>query len=215
MGLFSWFILQVSTPMGHGATRDGDWICVLQGVGRSIYIYSRPFRCRMEGRWEKTGVGCQLMEEGCPKDVGQAELKECMSLHIWNTSTVPWCTTACQSGNSRPTIFYFRYFDFWSPSHCHSWEPLSILWNRWVPCGCVCSLDHCFLSRVGTVASPALSSQPAFPLFVHQTCCASDACLTASKFSTLCERILFVFRKFEWKQTQANTPKERHMTWEF
>lgn len=63
--------------------------------------------------------------------------------------------------------------------------------------GRVCSWDHCSLGCAGVVALPALPSQPSLPLFVHQTHCASDACLVANNFSTLWERILFVFLKFD------------------
>lgn len=171
-------------------------MCVLEYAYTCIWS---PSGIGWKGNGKRRGIDCRLEEEGGHKDLGWAQLEEFISLHIWNPSTVPPCTMACQSANSGPNIFYcdFQCFEFWFLPRDHIWEPLNSLQSRWMTCGHVGPLDHFFLSCFRTGASSPLLCQSPLPPLVYHIHCASEVCLMANDFLTLLERILFVLLKFD------------------
>lgn len=180
-------------------------------------MHLRPFKCKMEGGWEeRKGKGCQLMEEGGPKDVGQAELKESMSWHIRNTSTVPLSTVDSQSGNSRPTIFYFQCFEFW-------FYPIATVQSLLAFCrtgGCSVDLSVLWITASSAVLGLwphqlCLVNQPSLSLYIRHVVLLMHASLQIISQHSGKGFCLFSLSLIKSKPRLTPQKKDKQMTWQF
>lgn len=159
-------------------------------TGVSIHMHLRHCWYRMVGGWEEKGG---RLPAGGGRGAQRFGASPAEGIHF--SAHLELSHSACQSGNFGPGIFYCDLTMLWIlTSIPWPWSRACTLQSRWVTRGHVCPLDHYPLSCVGTAASLVLLLPP----LVYQIHC---ACLMANNFSTLWERILFVFLKFRWKQT--------------
>lgn len=214
MGLFSWFILRVSTPLGPRAARDGERMCVLGCPYTCIWD---PLGVRWRGDEKRErGKAASWWRKGAPKDVGQAELKESMSWHIRNTSTVPLSTVDSQSGNSRPTIFYFQCFEFW-------FYPIATVQSLLAFCrtgGCSVDLSVLWITASSAVLGLwphqlCLVNQPSLSLYIRHVVLLMHASLQIISQHSGKGFCLFSLSLIKSKPRLTPQKKDKQMTWQF